>query len=111
MQHNTLVLFSSDPMTDLELPVYGEPHFIFADYDTDYYIRAISASENPIYNVAEIAELTYRALPDPSGIQDIRDVEDSLDIYTVTGLRIDTASLDRLPAGIYIVNGKKLIIN
>ena len=32
------------------------------------------------------------------------------EIYTVTGVRLNVGSVDELPAGIYIVNGKKLLI-
>ena len=33
-----------------------------------------------------------------------------LDIYTISGLKVNTKSTDKLPAGVYIINGKKKII-
>lgn len=141
----TIVLFSTAPMTDSELPTDGELaevgdmlgnatvlylgtedeiecstcymkdgeyNFIFADYDTDYYVRAISGSSNPMYNVSNMAELTYRSLPDPntSVITGIEEAEAPVEIYTLTGIRLDVADYAKLPAGLYIVNGKKLVI-
>lgn len=88
---NTLVLFSEKPFTDAETPVDGTTYVagtklgnasvlyygndedivcvtnnvvIIPDYDTDYYIRAISANNNPLYNNENVAEFTYHTLPD-----------------------------------------------
>lgn len=49
---------------------------------------------------------------DPSGIEKIV-TDDSIDgskaIYNLNGIRMQVSSFDELPAGIYIVNGKKVI--
>lgn len=49
---------------------------------------------------------------DPSGIEKIV-TDDSIDgskaIYNLNGMRMQVSSFDELPAGIYIVNGKKVI--
>lgn len=37
---------------------------IFADFDKDYYFRAISASGNPLYNRESVSDITYHTLPD-----------------------------------------------
>ena len=192
---------------------------IYTDYDTDYYVRAVSASGNPLYNRESMADMTYHTLADmgypqnltasfgdngivvtaerystaegtililtdgepfkgsledgkeyaigesvgngkvfyrgndanieaetsdftpgsecvitgysynprgwygdvsrtveikTSGIESIA-VEDidfaNAEVYTVTGIKLNVSSIYKLPAGIYIVNGKKLVIS
>jgi hypothetical protein len=88
---NTLVLFSEQSFSNSETPVdgttyaagtklgnaivlyYGNDEDIVCatnnvvtipDYDTDYYIRAISANSNPLYNNENVADFTYHTLPD-----------------------------------------------
>ena len=39
-----------------------------------------------------------------------RTVDTSKGIYNLSGQRMSTTSLDRLPAGIYIVDGRKVIV-
>lgn len=89
----------------------GNPEFIFADYDSDCYIRAISCNDIPAYNYDNMADLIYHTASDPSGVTNIgADSTTGLEIYTVTGLRVDVANIRDLPAGLYIINGKKHII-
>ena len=50
---------------------------------------------------------------DPSAIGQVaadRTVDTSKGIYNLSGQRMSTTSLDRLPAGIYIVDGRKVIV-
>ena len=50
---------------------------------------------------------------DPSAIGKVaadRTVDTSKGIYNLSGQRMSTTSLDRLPAGIYIVDGRKVIV-
>ena len=44
------------------------------------------------------------------GIVDSNTIDDSKGIYNLNGLRIAAKSLNELPAGLYIVNGKKTIV-
>lgn len=37
---------------------------IFTDFDTDYYLRAISASGNPLYNRENVSDIAYHTLSD-----------------------------------------------
>lgn len=37
---------------------------IYTDFDTDYYVRAVSASGNPLYNRDSMTDVAYRTLPD-----------------------------------------------
>ncbi|MDE6010192.1 MAG: hypothetical protein K2F87_01930 [Muribaculaceae bacterium] len=110
----TVLYFGSDDEINCSTAymIDGEPRFIFADYDTDYYIRAISANANPMYNTTSMAELTYRSLPDQnqSGIGDILTDDTSLEVFTLTGIRLDVKEISALPAGFYIVNGRKVVV-
>lgn len=90
---NTLVLFSEQPFGESETPedgrayspgsrlgnatvlYYGADELIEAhtdnltvipDFDSDCYFRAISANTNPLYNTENVADFTYRTLPDMS---------------------------------------------
>ena len=58
--------------------------------------------------------LEYTIENDGSGIQPAGNREQGLDVYSIQGIRVmnaaDKDSLDRLPAGIYVVNGRKVII-
>jgi hypothetical protein len=50
---------------------------------------------------------------DPSAIGKVaadRGIDTSKGIYNLSGMRMRTTSLDRLPAGIYIVDGRKVAI-
>ena len=50
---------------------------------------------------------------DPSGISAVeadKGIDTSKGIYNLSGMRMKTTALDHLPAGIYIVNGKKVVI-
>lgn len=88
----------------------GAPEFIFAEFDTDYYIRAISGSDNPLYNTDSMTDLKYHSLPD-SGVDGIdSDSREIRDIYTVTGVRLNTTDVKSLPSGLYIINGHKVIV-
>lgn len=59
-------------------------------------------------NVVEEMQVTL-SVPVPVGIAVPSAAQDPLPrhIHTLTGLRIDTRSLPRLPRGVYIVNGRK----
>ena len=49
---------------------------------------------------------------DPSGIEGIeadKSVDTSKGIYNLNGMRLSATSLDELPAGLYIINGKKVV--
>ena len=49
---------------------------------------------------------------EPTGIDNIeadKNVDTSKGIYNLNGMRMPTTSLDELPSGIYIVNGKKVV--
>ena len=49
---------------------------------------------------------------EPTGIDSIeadKKIDTSKGIYNLNGMRMPTTSLDELPAGIYIVNGKKIV--
>jgi len=50
---------------------------------------------------------------DPSGIsavEAVKGIDTSKGIYNLSGMCMRTTALDQLPAGIYIVNGKKVVI-
>jgi GH35 family endo-1,4-beta-xylanase len=50
---------------------------------------------------------------EPSGIGKVeadKSIDTSKGIYNLNGMRMRTTSLDNLPAGLYIVNGKKVVI-
>ena len=50
---------------------------------------------------------------EPTGIADIEEdkaIDASEGIYNIQGMRMSAASLDQLPCGIYIVNGKKVVV-
>ena len=51
---------------------------------------------------------------EPAGIGSVeadKTVDTSKGVYSLNGMRMNTTSLDRLPAGIYVVNGKKVVIS
>ena len=51
--------------------------------------------------------------PVPTGIDGLesdKTIDTSKGIYNLQGIRLSTTSLDELPAGLYIVNGKKLVV-
>jgi len=62
---------------------------------------------NASSNIELVDEATYAA-----GIEDIatKDNTSSKGIYTLTGSKIKTENKEGLPAGVYIINGKKAII-
>jgi GH35 family endo-1,4-beta-xylanase len=43
-------------------------------------------------------------------VDDIKDINTSMNIYNLNGMRLSATSLDNLPAGLYIVNGRKVAI-
>ena len=50
---------------------------------------------------------------EPTGIADIEEdkaIDASEGIHNIQGMRMSAASLDQLPCGIYIVNGKKVVV-
>ena len=61
----TVLYYGSDEniecSTNLYLPGIDP---IYTDFDTDYYLRAVSASGNPLYNRESMAEMTYHTLAD-----------------------------------------------
>jgi hypothetical protein len=49
---------------------------------------------------------------EPTGIDSIeadKKIDTSKGIYNLNGMRMPTTSLDELPSGLYIVNGKKVV--
>ena len=51
---------------------------------------------------------------EPAGIGSVeadKTVDTSKGVYSLNGMHMNTTSLDRLPAGIYVVNGKKVVIS
>ena len=51
--------------------------------------------------------------PEVTGIEGVKTdkaVDTSKGIYNLNGVRLSATSLDELPAGIYISNGKKIVI-
>ena len=51
---------------------------------------------------------------EPAGIGNVeadKTVDTSKGVYSLNGMRMNTTSLDGLPAGIYVVNGKKVVIS
>ncbi len=89
----------------------GEMQFIFADFDTDYYLRLLSASDSPLFNRDNVLDITYHSNPDPnagSGVEQIA-AEGAFEVYTPTGVRVPVKNFQELPAGLYIVNGRKYI--
>jgi hypothetical protein len=51
---------------------------------------------------------------EPAGIGSVeadKTVDTSKGVYSLNGMRMNTTSLDGLPAGIYVVNGKKVVIS
>lgn len=87
----------------------GQPVFIFADFDTDYYVRVVSGSGNPLYNTEKMAEMTYHSKPE-DGVAQIIGADGRLEVFTLTGVRLDVTELSELPAGLYIVNGHKYLV-
>ena len=79
----------------------GEPVGI---WDSNYYRKHVYAGFVRGLNGGE---------PVPTGIDGLeadKTIDISKGIYNLQGIRLAATSLDELPAGLYIVNGKKVII-
>lgn len=76
---------------------------------------AISLNEEGNYSfLVENPQTTVRITKDGAGITDVTNdiVEGDDAVYTLTGIRVGTSrTVGSLPSGIYILNGKKVIIN
>lgn len=72
--------------------------------------ETVSADEAGIYNVELNSDLTIKIMNKPTGIESIDTPHDSTSVFTVTGIYVGD-STDNLPAGIYIVAGKKIIVH
>ncbi len=53
--------------------------------------------------------LTYTVKGDGVDVDKVSEVSKAKEIYSVDGTRVNAASIDELPAGLYIVDGKKVI--
>ncbi|WP_025003352.1 hypothetical protein [Prevotella dentasini] len=67
----------------------------------DYNVTALYGSLESLFsNTASVT----------TGIEEIVSADMPLVIYTVNGVRVNTSDLKSLPKGIYIVNGKKMVV-
>lgn len=104
-----LVVLNSDsmPTETLLSPANGE-----------YALRLASSLVSGTYNdefVGTAPFTYYYTVNNNTGIENISNTENELlDVYTLTGIRVgrnlDRESLKTLPAGLYIVNGKKIML-
>lgn len=72
-------------------------------WDLDYYRKHVYAGFVRGLNGGE---------PTPTGIEQIeakKTIDTSKGIYNLNGMRLSATSLDELPSGLYIVNGKKVV--
>ena len=109
----TVLYFGTDELIECmtTYTINNVPQFIFAEYDTDYYVRAISGSSNPLFNTENVNDVIYHSNPDPnSGVDGINASSDRLEVTTLTGIRLNVSNLAELPAGLYIVNGMKYLV-
>lgn len=112
----TVLYFGTDELIECmtTYTINNVPQFIFAEYDTDYYVRAVSGSSNPLYNTENVSDVVYHSNPDPNapnnGVDGINAAEGRLEVSTLTGIRLNVSSLSELPAGLYIVNGMKYLV-
>ena len=68
--------------------------------DAEYFLQDTDGK-----NVTDWVEISTK----PTSAQALRtDAPTRCGIFTLTGVRLDT-SLNRLPAGVYIVDGKKMV--
>lgn len=58
-----------------------------------------------IFNLSQVA-ITYEDIP--TGVEAV-EMESEAEIYNISGVRMPSTSLENLPAGLYIVNGKKVV--
>lgn len=82
--------------------------FTITSFDDDYkdeqdlYLVLVDCDTFDLYYV-------FGGIHNPSGVEQISDIPNSTEIYTIDGVRIHTDP-DRLLPGIYIAGGKKIII-
>ncbi|QFQ13122.1 leucine-rich repeat domain-containing protein [Pseudoprevotella muciniphila] len=85
------------------------------DYDAEYsYVSFMTTSEGDTY-YGEVQ--TFRTEPDVTGISEVMTADEPAaetartGIYTLSGVKLsdDSSRLRTLPAGVYIVNGKKVV--
>ncbi len=73
-------------------------------------------AEDGVYTFETVADTTVKvALPGTSGIEDLlNDANSTADVYNLQGIRVarqaNAADIKALPAGLYIVNGSKVIV-
>ena len=78
----------------------GEPVGI---WDLNYYRKHVYAGFVRGLNGGE---------PEPTGIDGVKTdkkIDASKGIYTLSGMRLSATSLDELPSGLYIIDGKKVV--
>ena len=78
-------------------------------YNDDASFSNVNAAFEAVYTIGESSENSE------AGISNITvDGTETYDVYTISGMRVmsaaDKGSIDSLPAGIYIINGKKAIV-
>lgn len=75
-------------------------HTVWKSIDAEYFLQDADGK-----NVTDWVEIS----PKPTSAQTLRtDAPTRCGIFTLTGVRLDT-SFNRLPAGVYIVDGKKMV--
>lgn len=90
------------------------------NYVGDVYIRSIKFEGNKVKSVPQTAEERHvyagfvRGLNggEPTAISNVEaapQVDTSKGIYRLSGQRMQATSLDVLPSGLYIVDGKKVV--
>ena len=82
-----------------------------ASVDENGVVTAIKAGRAIIYAMAgdQKASCIVNVKP-AAGIDEVTNDKDELTIYDLTGRKILVEYLEELPAGIYIINGKKTVI-
>jgi GH35 family endo-1,4-beta-xylanase len=76
----------------------GEPVGI---WDLNYFRKHVYAGF-----VRGLGGVVYNGI---EGVEADRDIDTSKSIYNLNGMRMQTTTLDNLPSGLYIVNGKKVV--
>ncbi|MCM1220881.1 MAG: hypothetical protein NC548_40985 [Lachnospiraceae bacterium] len=60
----TVLYYGKDESIECNTNLYLPGVNLYIDFDSDYYVRAVSASGNPLYNREAMADMTYHTLSD-----------------------------------------------
>ncbi|MBR1681901.1 MAG: C10 family peptidase [Bacteroidaceae bacterium] len=75
------------------------------------YIIKLRAGTSAYYTVTQGAEGTLTVLA-PDAVGNVQAEQSALEIFTISGMKVKTDAQDikSLPAGVYIINGKKVVV-